>query len=686
MNAEPLNIGLDLGSDSLKISFAYGTPINLLYGKITAGDQQTHTALPALAYYDPRSGRWYYGEQVDNQSTASFITVVKIKQLLSLLSKPAAGKTKKAGEQSQMLWEQNRELYQNGHDFPKFYFPVRRAALTDFKKMIGSDMTFRVPDMTPADVCRRFFAHVRELVDGKKAELERMTGRTLEGYKIAFVYPADASGAYIEAVSDLIQGAFGTRPYKLLNTNKAIALYARHCRLISSGDRFLAFDMGEESISVVQGFLKGSTVFIDGIEGHSEPVKLGGNDVDEAIVRHLEQSIDARETFGTPPKGEVGHITEGCVYAKQYQLMKDIKEAKVILSRDTDKGDVFRDGVPITFCCEVMVQRRLTEADIRDCIRKKQQGDIADRVVSYILDELKRPINAGVGKILISGGLAETYSLLDDIRRQVKSAFPNVDVCTFDYGLTDENEYHIQSYEDSTFVPAVGGAMVAFLNIDIPTVLSLSYGTWVYTSTSQQKEIRLFVQRGELLEPDGGLFLTQGIEVGSANRLIPGVEKEEIYSTIATLHDLQRLVPGGRLIVGDPGTAARRQVETSPKIGLRVVSGGNAGNIDLYYGGYKVQLLPGNKIWIREGIQVDKDGRATPVVYNGVYIADYTLPSGRIVPVVRSERNVMQTTQGKWLVAIRCLIPGAGYRDVRVPAYTVIPRFRGLDAFNSSIT
>jgi len=78
-------IGLDLGSDTMKIAYAYTADGAERSGKISCGDTSL-TAIPAVAYFDAENDKWYFGEQVDKAAEESFITVVKIKRLLSLLS------------------------------------------------------------------------------------------------------------------------------------------------------------------------------------------------------------------------------------------------------------------------------------------------------------------------------------------------------------------------------------------------------------------------------------------------------------------------------------------------------------------------------------------------------------------------------------------------------------------------
>ena len=78
-------IGLDLGSDTMKIAYAYTADGAERSGKISCGDTSL-TAIPAVAYFDAENDKWYFGEQVDKAAEESFINVVKKKRHLSFLS------------------------------------------------------------------------------------------------------------------------------------------------------------------------------------------------------------------------------------------------------------------------------------------------------------------------------------------------------------------------------------------------------------------------------------------------------------------------------------------------------------------------------------------------------------------------------------------------------------------------
>ena len=80
-----LNIALDLGSDTLKAAFAYVDDDGAAHcGKLVGDSFSTRVAIPAVARYDENKKEWRYGDDVGRGDAKSFVTVVKIKSLLSL--------------------------------------------------------------------------------------------------------------------------------------------------------------------------------------------------------------------------------------------------------------------------------------------------------------------------------------------------------------------------------------------------------------------------------------------------------------------------------------------------------------------------------------------------------------------------------------------------------------------------
>lgn len=608
-----LFIGLDLGSDMLKIAFAYRTGAgrsDLCFGKLCDSNYLTSVAIPAVAFYDKRTGGWIYGSAVNKSSNDSYVTVVKIKTLLSLLSE----------KESEQITSLNKTYYWQKNHFPKFFFPIQRSLVEDFcGEMVDKNRTFTVKDYTPAKVCEEYFKYIQSVVSERVKALEAKRGVKFDGPEIAVVHPPKVGGEYVDELNRLVENAFGNKSVvKVLNSTKAISLFAVELKMINPDESFLVFDMGEEDISVAQAtYSSRYGVLIDGVDGHSRPVELGGLNVDEAIYDYIENSIKERETVGTPSAGQDGHIYESSVFAKQYLLMKEIKKSKVALSYKG--GSYFPKGVPLSIYREVILQKNLTLPEFQSATL-----EVIKKISRYIIDELKRPINDKVKKVILSGGLVETYSLFNYIEREASKYCPSKQILSVTT-TAPKDDFDLKDNEDASYAPAIGGALVALNNIEIKTMLSLSYGTW--TGNTANKALKIFAERGSILPSDGSKFYTNEISLLSAT-----VDDEEIYSLVVNSDEIAAdadLPPSQRrfknidydgkkaVILGDKGSIKRRNC--SHDLGLETVSGGEANSqIGLWYKGtrvYKITPVAFQKnVTFKEGIIVDKNGRATPTI------------------------------------------------------------------------
>ncbi len=606
-----LSIGIDLGSDTIKIAFAYKIAEGICYGKFDNKPMLTQIALPALAYFDAKTKKWLFCDEVGKGAQSSFITVVKIKSLISLLS---TVRDKYAGRKNLIAIAKNTEYYYTGEHFPKFFFPARRKMLDNFQEMVDSGQTFVAKGHTPKSVCEQFFAYVEKIVAKRIEELKKQTGLQFNEYKIALVHPSSVGEEYVDCVRHLIKGAFKKEPHKILSSNKSLAIFAEHRKAIGKGDDFLVFDMAEEDISVARIGISGKAIIIDGKDGHNDPCPIGGVDVDEAIEQHLEKAVFDRETIGTPSSGTNGHIIEKGVYSKQYLLMKDIKKAKVIFSKYTDASGKFEKGVPVTLSWDLYIQRLLTRNDIRESIGASTDSGIARKIYDYVLSELKRPLNHNVKKIFISGGLTETYSLLDYLKGKLAKDMPQVKIHTFDDNSKTKDAFRIQHFEDSVFAPSVGGAIASLTNKEIKVVLSLSYATWVTPVNTRTKILKIFANRGDEVG-NGRDFTVDGLCL----RWSGVASGEELFSTFITEAEIRKkTIPceyyDNDLVVGDANSNSRKLAQRL--IDLKTVSGGAKGYLIPVYNGRKVEIATGDCLDFCEGMHVDKDGAAHPIVKN----------------------------------------------------------------------
>lgn len=621
MDSTKLHLALDLGTDSLKIAYAYEVDGVVEYGKLTSNDSSIQVGFPALAYFDDNTGEWIYGESVDKLNTTSFVKVVKIKELLSLLLKSA------------------NVPYYDGHDFPKFIFPKVDVHTGDFAQSVAENKTFQNP-YTPREVCEGFFKHVKSVIESQIPLLSEKRYVTFEEeYSVSIVHPPKVGKDYIDELTRLCAATFYQIPKKVLSSTKAIGMLAKYNRIISGGDSLLIFDMGEEDISVSKVFLSESgDLYVDGVNGHMEPLHIGGINVDYAIAEYIEKGIHERDTLGTPSasSGKSGHVYEDALIAKQYLFMKGIKKAKTVLSCPIDDESVFENGAPVGIFYEVYVQRNLSRDDLANALGTSTDTGLASRISKYVLDELKLPINKGFssalksevwsnpslerGFVVLSGGLAETYSLKEYLSDKIYKECYGIKVISPDKEQSHTDSFSVMTHESSAYSPSVGGALVALHDDEIKTVLSLSYGTWV--DCNGKRCLYIFVDRGQVLDEDNVFTIDYGFS-GT-------VVGERLYSTLVTRNDIRTGFYRGEKLDIETGDGGRRCLLIGNENGdpyrnyiknhfmLDVVAGGEDSKIVALYRGEEVsKILDVNGrqkayITISQGIQVDSNGRVSP--------------------------------------------------------------------------
>ncbi len=615
--------GLDLGSDTLKIAYAYDRG-GLKTGKITAGDSSV-TAIPAVAYYDFEENKWLFGEQVDAVGDKSFMSVVKIKSLLSLLLKKGNAD----------ITARNSGFYFNGHDFPKFYFPVRRKLSPDFADAVSRDMTFKAPQSTPAEVCLTFFRYVYCLTRARAGILAERCGAESCNVIPSVVYPQHVCKEYTDELKRLIETAFGTEPKTVLSMTKALCVYAMQTERVKRGESVLVFNIGEERISVAKASLFNKGLAVDGADGHNDPEYIGGNDIDDAVADYLERSISGRESMGRPSCGEDGHSAEGSLNAKQYLFMKDIKSAKVIFNMPVYDRGVFKNGVPVCVSRDLYIQRNITREQFAECVGISNGTGVAGRLLDYIQRELARPTNSDVRKIFLTGGPVETYGLVDFLRGNIESG-GKIKVFTFenDYGgLTPENDgFNILPYEDALYSAALGCAEADLNGLEVETVLALSYGLRLFLYEGETPYLELLVNRGDVLPPEGAQFITpkprDKIGLTTSQNSVNSAPMH-IMSTILTKRDIDRRAyapnieyitssTGKNYLKADPFNK-RLMANLSRHAGMKILTAqedgsGGAGVIYYYYNKTRVRLI--EKVYAVIGVDIDGEGRARPYCRN----------------------------------------------------------------------
>lgn len=602
-----LSVCLDLGNSSLKIGFGVLADGEIRYGKITEEAPFPPSYFPSSAYYDEENGSWYFGAAIEKRRSNSFSTVVKIKDLLSLLLKAKNDETT----------DRNRNYYFNGKEFPKFLFPPipeLKQRGRDLRYVIRSGYGFESP-LTPQQLCEEYFAYVARLVNGGRKRIAakfRLKAADLDEYKVSLIYPNGATKEYVREYTRLVEQAFGKKVDRAVSSTRALAYYAKSQGKVKNGDEFLVFDIGDENVSVSKASLSRGDLLVDGVDGHSDPLCVGGNDIDENVVRLIESKIERRETIGTPSFGEAGHVTESGLTEKNYLLTKDVKDAKVLLSSD-DEELLEIESTPIDVNREVFFRVELSRNDLNQCsgvTDRTNKGGVASRIADYMIKEANQLINRRVNKVLIAGGVIETAGLFNYLRIAFCKKCRNVqekDFLTFERSKNESDPLGISEFEDSSYAASLGGCYLSIENIPVKICLPLSFAA-NYGMPRKQYAV-LFAGKGTPLAP------------GKNNRFsisgnLASEWEEKIISLQVTPEEIERkqlkepkYCEDGMLIYDADDRSVSQRAETYA--GMKVLL---TNKITLTHRGRTIdEFEPYNKakkFSFVEGIDVDEDGRA----------------------------------------------------------------------------
>ena len=620
-----VHIALDLGSDTMKVAYAYGDGEHHT-GKIV-DDPRGMTAIPSVAYYDTDENKWLYGDQVDCVGDKPFITVVKICDLLRLLQ----------SAESEAIQKQNRNYYFKKTEFPKFYFPQREMLTDNIDLSHKLDRTFS-SNLTPSAVCEGYFAYISSVVHTRLDKLFK--GKVAYTVVPSLLYPPFSEGEYVDELKRLVKKAFGVAPKQVMSMAKALCAFAKYSNRMAANDKAIIFNIGEERISLVKVTFAGGGISVDGVDGHNPPEQIGGKDIDDAVAQYIEEQMSGRETMGRPSSGEEGHISESALNTKQYLFVKDIKSAKIVLGMPIYESKAFRCGVPISASRDLLVQRSITREQFEKCIGITGNTGIARKFVDYIQREISLPLNSDVKKIFITGGPVETYGLVPYIRAQIEKS--GVKVFTFEkddalYVGVENNGYNIMSHEDAVYAPALGLAVAALTNMRIDMVLALSYGIRLFRGVSSGGRnayipfFKVIVDKGTRIPPDGATYYTPADD--DPGGITTGDDSDEsaplhIMSTFFSAEDIQhsRKAPtvayhssrGDNLLIVDTDNPEMMK-KLQREIGLRVLNGDiddmeNGAKAKYFYNKRQIKII--EEIYLILGVEIDADGRATAFARN----------------------------------------------------------------------
>ncbi len=600
-----LYLSIDLGGDTIKICFGFRKDNKEYIGKIVNSNSIFPDPIPATAYYDEDTKKWYFGEDIDAVSSNFFLTVVKIKKLLGLLIR----------DENKAVFEGNREYYLNGNHFPKFYFPDKQMIYKSFHKMIDFDMTFVAPGFTPQSVCEKFFIYISNLVADEVNKLREKYSIEFNDISLSVVTPTYYGRAYNTELKKLISTAFGHDIDFTIDATRAMCFSAYQQGILEENDRALVFDMGEEKISVVKAnMIMGEDqtyVGIDAEDAHSKPIEIGGATLDENIIEYLTGNVSSRIKVGEQETSK----QEVSLDSKQYLLVKNVKQAKMLLSDERYKNEEY--SVPISVWEEVRVLKNLDKSELRNTTKI-----FASKIISYVLDEIQLAINYDVNKIIFSGGLIESLGLFDMLKYSIHSKYPDITTLKIEHEATLNNEFDVLEYEDSVYSAALGGIKANFSNHKIKTILPYTYGTWGNKSNNRILEVYDGAIKGRILEEKYNEF-EKNFTLGSSGKFTYEIQ-EEVYSIILHPKDIQRKLfwdklfyytsanGSNYLVIGKIGSIPHNKAKDA--INLTLVAGGEKGKILFYVGNQRVSIY--DRIKATTVLHIDSKGHCIPTIKN----------------------------------------------------------------------
>ncbi|MCD8201042.1 MAG: hypothetical protein LUD47_03135 [Clostridia bacterium] len=574
-----VNICIDLGGDTVKIACAYHDDDGSAKISRVIDPKYSDSAIPAIAHYDSASNLWRYGYEIGRRNETSFDTVVKIKDILSIVYK-------------------NAGFYAGEHLFPVFNFPKTHDIDEQYYIRYGKEgydkkkreyydsLHFEAPSFTPKMVCEGFFKYLADIAESfLRHVLPESVGDVFNGggVKYTLLYAPKiakqqnlegeySTEDYISEYKRLVMLGFGIKSdenIKLLSSAKALAMMASNSGKVSTEKGALLFDLGEEFISVVKANthrIKGDfVVCIDGLSGHSDPVKIGGNDIDSAIGESIERALAQKENLGDAAYGESGRTNEKGLKSKTYLFLKSIKSAKSIFSSQSHEIN-YPHGVPVSVVRDVEVFRNITKGDICESIGikdgaisgDKANGDykIAKKISDYVVGELKnhKASNRDVEKIYLCGGVAGTCDLISAVKEEVGKVRHDVVVGNFIECFSGTHSsgdaYAFREKDMYSYAPAVGGALVGLNNLSVRVLLTKTYGTvfeWndKRVPRDRKSHFSVLVDRGTDLEFEGNPNLTADgkyLEFKQSNLRIfdPETKPFVVYATNITSEDIAR--------------------------------------------------------------------------------------------------------------------------------------------------
>lgn len=418
--------GVDLGSDSLKISY-------IVFDKDTNEDrifplrfQDGRDCVPGYGFYDEHNNEWYFGADMFTGKLGKFDTIVEIKKQLRLIDQESEEDGKAV------------RTYETSHEFRKYGEDIQRSVRREYKP------TFSVRNDTPQTVVEKFFTYVY------KERLLPMAERLHEGQNIpfdgkcrcVFTYPAGVSDRYKNEYRRVVEKA-GFEVLRLVPEASMAGLYAFRYFSGLNGKSALIVDVGETryTSSVVR--------FGGGIEVKRElPVDdMGGLDYDMALGDYVKQQAGMNEELSS---------------LRKFFFNQELKHAKELVLAN-------QRGVAVAYAGEATAEIYITRAQFKE-ITVEARAKIAQRIVKDVIE-------TGETTVVLAGGCMDAYGMREGVRTLLKEK-----------GKGDVQIVSSQEKEHKgRFLASLGAALLACGKYKTQLISPLSYGILSVDNTSPVK-------------------------------------------------------------------------------------------------------------------------------------------------------------------------------------------------------
>ncbi|MBQ8374577.1 MAG: Hsp70 family protein [Clostridia bacterium] len=407
--------GVDLGSDSLKISY-------VVFDKDKNEEQiyplrypDGRDSIPGYGYYDENTDGWYFGAEMFTGELGKFDTIVEIKKQIRLIDQEVEENGKAV------------RIYDHSHEFRKYGEDIHRSVRREYKP------TFQARRDTPQTVVEKFFTYVyNERLLPMAKMIHEGQGIPFSGKcKCVFTYPAGVSDRYKNEYRRVVEKA-GFEVLRLVPEASMAGLYAFRYFAELNSKRALVVDVGETryTASVIN--------FWSGIEVKKElPVwEMGGLDYDRALGDYV------RETAG---------VGEELSSLRKFFFNQELKNAKELVLSN-------RRGVAVAYVGEATAEVYITRDQFKE-ITTEARMKIAQRVAEDVKSTSSE-------YVVLTGGCMDSYGLREGIQTALReNGMGSVRV------ISSQEKMH-----KGRFLVSLGAAICACGKYKTQLISQLSYG------------------------------------------------------------------------------------------------------------------------------------------------------------------------------------------------------------------